>query len=1750
MGVCHASRSQASIPGTRNIAVGMSLADFNMCKYCHPSKYYSDNPRETEPFIVTEKGYNPFWQPSPESHHYTRIYILDIKDERISGKITFIAKVFGDKGGLEDVNTGEWCGPPFVTGVNDWAAYNYEKGRNWVRCFEYWVKGEYKNLDFPEINGIFEKGDLGVWEEPENPPPNFRASTWVDIIWDFSNLCLKEGNYEIKLTPYFKKKAEQCFYSICWEEEKSFEGLPFAAQVYIPPLCPNIVNHNPLNETSTVSIDTAISITFNRSMDQSATQSAFSIEPNVPGTFIWSNDNKTLFFQPSSHLLCNQQYTISLSSTATDTEGKVLDINENGAGGEIDDNYTFTFTTETISISLEGQVRDMDTEDFLEQVLIQLNEGQSQQTNSQGYYKFTDLQYGDYTLSAVKEGYCDYTEEVVLQNIRQKVIDIKLKPKEVPKPIITRVDREYEGIFLHGVSLENTYKVYVEWGEEDPNKITFTVLDKGAFSEKADQYPLSRLFDMGDDFMAIISPKGNMLTIGAQNNQGGLSDPWVHYPHVIPMPGWLTWINNTLAELDKGEHLSFNENRYEPAYTLTFTFPEEPWDGKVTIPDWLPYIGGKEFGIKETQAKLNVKINLSGKGNTEASGQTGFTIADQESAGKGTGKGDIIFDANDGLTFNGMAINLNVSQSIQEDWFIIEFIPVGSIIGKLLNKVPPLKNILSAAKIGATISPAVDLGLHLKEKEEDGVKKIGFESVSGGAGLTLGGSFNLEVEKISSEVTAELDGTGSVIYQIPANPSYIKEVMFTIRNSSTIKIWSIINSKATVIFYTKYTDASGWEGGVNYESEVKGLERKLKGIQDQLFEPISTDFLTRGYSTFVANQPVMTRDVPAEYGMLTINKIIENVYPYSEAKLIEKDDSLLLCFIYYDPNDPVLQATEVAYTAYDGQKWCSPLPIADDTRGEFNPRLSLDKHCRAIAVWQRIKDENFDSLDLYEMASQMEIVWAKYDFDTDIWSAPAALTDNVFLDGNPLLCSDYKGNVALVWESNQDNELMGDSNSPSDFHFTLWHGNTWESPQMILSNQANAFGHTLAMWDEGILVWSMDVDGNFSTTNDQDLYYLLYDGTTWTGPSRLTNDNVSDHPPRAVYDSAGKLYLTWIRDGRLVLLDDLATGGYQIIRENSGTAQFLNYKLAVNNQGNLVIFWQQADDLGNDIFYILYDPTHDHWSKDTRLLQDDDVEKYYVPLFSSTGDLIMAYNKDIIEYVTETVEVNGEEVFFENVARSLRNDLYVLRYTFCNDLSIQAEGITFSHSSPRPGDTVTISADIKNSGNFSLDNVIVHFYDQTPFQQDFLIGSVTLTDPLSAGGSQIVSIDWCVPEGEDTHEIFVILDPRGNIVEKDETNNILSAVTVLPDFALLGGKVTQSGNFLDILVEVKNEGSVPSFYIPLEYRLNSPDGALLASKTISFLSLDESAEKLLRWDITEKEYPDGPLSICVQVDPENIFLEKSKENNFVKIHVMDTTPPEVTCPQDILITKYTPSGAIVEFNASGQDNLDHTITFTSNPSAGSIFPLNDTLVSCTAADDYGNTASCSFTISVPPLQNEITLWPGLNLLSLPPEIEILASSLWNNLAHASIQAAKIQAKNAQWRTFENQGAEDFYLIPGMSWMAYFTHTEAVQIQMDYTPALLSLSGNTVLDLLPGVNVVNYRSLLKWINSSEEHQAGWPEKVFQRAEEENSPVECISGYDAQRAKWAGKYHFFGRTAGSEIDVEKMKNEGYIVYKKNN
>ncbi|MBC7236126.1 MAG: Ig-like domain-containing protein, partial [Chloroflexi bacterium] len=91
----------------------------------------------------------------------------------------------------------------------------------------------------------------------------------------------------------------------------------------LPPLPPTVIEREPARGALQPP-DRPLVLTFDQPMDQASVEATFQIEPMVEGAFHWSEDGRTLTFQPKEALARGREYTVTIGPEARSRQGLTM----------------------------------------------------------------------------------------------------------------------------------------------------------------------------------------------------------------------------------------------------------------------------------------------------------------------------------------------------------------------------------------------------------------------------------------------------------------------------------------------------------------------------------------------------------------------------------------------------------------------------------------------------------------------------------------------------------------------------------------------------------------------------------------------------------------------------------------------------------------------------------------------------------------------------------------------------------------------------------------------------------------------------------------------------------------------------------------------------------------------------------------------------------------------------------------------------------------------------------------------------------------------------------------------------------------------------------------------------------------------------------------------------------------------------------------------------------------------------------
>ncbi len=123
-------------------------------------------------------------------------------------------------------------------------------------------------------------------------------------------------------------------------------------------------------------------------------------------------------------------------------------------------------------------------------------------------------------------------------------------------------------------------------------------------------------------------------------------------------------------------------------------------------------------------------------------------------------------------------------------------------------------------------------------------------------------------------------------------------------------------------------------------------------------------------------------------------------------------------------------------------------------------------------------------------------------------------------------------------------------------------------------------------------------------------------------------------------------------------------------------------------------------------------------------------------------------------------------------------------------------------------------------------------------------------------------------------------------------------------------------------------------------------------------------------------YPTTPIEVSVKGNPPYVIPYVVYSG---VIHIDDTQPPVLTCPPNITVnTDLNACTALVTFNnATAIDNCDPLVDIMpAVPPSGSTFSIGTTVVKFTGTDDFKNTGTCTFKVTVVDKQKPVLVCPS------------------------------------------------------------------------------------------------------------------------------------------------------------------------------
>jgi hypothetical protein len=264
-----------------------------------------------------------------------------------------------------------------------------------------------------------------------------------------------------------------------------------------------------------------------------------------------------------------------------------------------------------------------------------------------------------------------------------------------------------------------------------------------------------------------------------------------------------------------------------------------------------------------------------------------------------------------------------------------------------------------------------------------------------------------------------------------------------------------------------------------------------------------------------------------------------------------------------------------------------------------------------------------------------------------------------------------------------------------------------------------------------------------------------------------------------------------------------------------------------------------------------------------------------------------------------------------------------------------------------PGDTPVTCGAEDASGNRSECSFTVTVEDMTPPE---ITCSKDLVRVECDGGAimypEPVASDRCDPEPP-----LVVCDPPQGASLSPGRHTVTCVAA------------DRSGNEASCSFDIEVVDTAPPMLTCIEdltRECDGPEGAIVDYPPPVATDACDAAPRLVCLPAPGSVFPLGETTVTCSADDASGNLIQCT----FAVRVADTVPPLIQCPGDLVVPCVGPAGTPVSYAVTAEDLCDPVPLVACVPPSGSKLPVGATVVTCTATDRAGNSAECTFTVTV------------------------------------------------------------------------------------------------------------------------------------------------------------------------------------------
>jgi len=185
----------------------------------------------------------------------------------------------------------------------------------------------------------------------------------------------------------------------------------------------------------------------------------------------------------------------------------------------------------------------------------------------------------------------------------------------------------------------------------------------------------------------------------------------------------------------------------------------------------------------------------------------------------------------------------------------------------------------------------------------------------------------------------------------------------------------------------------------------------------------------------------------------------------------------------------------------DGASWTSDAQVTTDPASDMRPSVTQAADGKIWIAWQ--SDRN-------GIRTNDDIFYKVYDGVS--WSADTQITFSTLPDRGPSIMKARDGKIWLFWASIKDGAQY-------DIYYKIYDGALWSSDTQLTTNKNWDMLPSAIQARDGKIWVAYESD---RSGTDDDIYYNIYDGTSWSSDAKLTGDNIAEDVQANLFQAENK----------------------------------------------------------------------------------------------------------------------------------------------------------------------------------------------------------------------------------------------------------------------------------------------------------------------------------------------------------------------------------------------------------------------------------------------------------------------------------------------------------------------------------------------------------------------------------------------------------------------------------------------------